>query len=238
MADDSLLGTSLDVELDGQTVTGKVTAVHADRLEVSLRIQQTAKAYIGQTAKVTLDDGRVVTFDLGERSTFTRMVVEVPLPRPSRRDEPDEPEGDERRRYFRLGVNIDVEVLEELANGKDYVRTRGTTVNLSGGGMLVDLDRPMIAGVHTFRLHLPTETLVTEGRVVKLTKGPSTRTAVEFLHMPEADRSKVVRFIFKKMRNLKEGVEEEMKKKKETGELPRYWIRRLKYYQPPKIRYW
>ena len=258
MADDALLGSAMTLVIDGQEVTGKVTGVSANQLEVTLNIRQPAKGYQGTQAVVKLGDGDDVILDLGKNGFYSSLVVVVPtfgrrLPTPelyqppasadSRR--PDDGEdgessgtgplkASERRRFFRLGIELPVEVLENVGARKEYVRASGSTINLSGGGMLLTMDKLLLAGVHHFRLHLPKETMILTGRVIRNEKGMSSTTPVEFIDLTEGERSKLIRFIFRAMRNAKDDEEE----KKRPEEAPRYWLRREKFFPPSKPRYW
>lgn len=255
MADDPLLGSSMTLVIDGQEVTGQITSVSASQMEVTLNIRQPAAGYRGTQAKVLLGDGEDVILDLGKNGFYSNLVVVVPLsrkPTPQlhqpvasrpRDTESGDEEGEssgtgplkasERRRFFRLGIDLDIDVLENVGHRKEYARAHGHTINLSGGGMLLSLDKILLAGVHHFRIHMPKETMVVMGRVIRNEKGLSSTTPVEFVDLSEADRSKLIRFIFKTMRGGKD--DEELKKQDEP---PRYWLRRQKFFQPAKPRYW
>jgi hypothetical protein len=236
---EDLLDKSVIIALDGQKVAGRVTAVHASTLEVTLTLRQPATGYVGTTGSTTLPDGEQVTFDLGRHSYYTQLVVEIPRARKAERRAQTVEVGaevpeDERRRFFRFPTDCDVEALEELPNGRDYVRARGKTLNLSGGGMLVQLDKPLLPGHYTWRVYLPNETILLPGAVIRAKKGPSLVMPVEFVGLHEVERSKLIRFIFQRMRNLKD----EVANKKKDKEEPRYWRRKEKYMTPPRPRYW
>lgn len=246
MSDDaSSIGSTLVLTVDGQKVTGRIVEVREDRLIVKVAIHQPAKGYTGVIGKAILPDGEVVKFDLGRQAHYSELIIEVPLP-----DEDDAPApapDQERRKFFRLAIELPVEVVENVGFSKEYVRTRGTTVNISGGGMLLDFDQPIIPGIYKFRLHLPNESLVLAGRVIRKPGMGGSVMPVEFIDIHEVERSKLIRLIFNRMRNLKspgeEGEEggEEGTKPAASGkgeDEPRYWRRREKFYKPGKIRYW
>lgn len=245
MSDDaSPIGASLVLTVDGQKVTGRIVEVREDRLIVKVAIHQPAKGYMGTIGKAILPDGEVVKFDLGRQAHYSELMIEVPLP-----DEDDAPAAapdQERRKFFRLAIELQVEVVENIGFSKEYVRTRATTVNISGGGMMLDFDQPVIPGVYKFRIHLPHETLVLAGRVIRKPGMGGSVMPVEFVDIHEVERSKLIRLIFNRMRNLKEGGEggegggeEGPKPAAAKGEdEPRYWRRREKFYKPGKIRYW
>ena len=156
---EELLGKSLIVTLEGQKVAGKVTAVHESAIELTLTIRQPAKGYQGVVASAALPDGEEVRFDLGRHGFYGTLVIEIPRPRDVRKaltaeTSPDEVEkpADERRKFFRLATECEVEVLETLPNGRDYLRARGRTLNVSGGGMLLEMRRPLLPGTYKFRL--------------------------------------------------------------------------------------
>lgn len=238
MADeDELLGSSLVVSIDGQKVAGRITAVHDSTLEVTLNVRQAATGYKGVLGTTVLPDGTEVRFDLGRHSHFTALVLEVPRPRAVRQAVLDTTErpAEERRMYFRLPTECEVEVIEDLGHTRNYVRARGQTINISGGGMLVQLNKALLPGEYKFRIHLPTETLMVEGAVIRNKKQAALVMPVEFVNMHEVERSKLIRFIFKRMRNIRDEV---ATKKANSSENPRYWARREKYMKPPRPRYW
>lgn len=257
MSDDTLLGSSVTLVIDGQEVAGTVTSVSHSQMEVTVNIRQPARGYSGTQARVVMGDGDDILLDLGKHSFYTTMVVVVPMhgkrrpaaplhvPSASREETDSAPDDgeetantalkpSERRRFFRLGIELEVDVLENVGARKEYVRAQGRTLNLSGGGMLLTLDKILLAGVHHFRIHLPKETMLVLGRVIRNEKGLSSTTPVEFVDLHEADRSKLIRYIFKAMRNAKDDEEEPGK----SEEAPRYWLRRQKYFAPQKPRYW
>lgn len=240
---ESLLGTTVELEIEGQRMLGEVTALHRGMAEVTVRLRHPVRDYRGVEAFARLKGAAKFAFDLTDRATYATMVVEVPLPKAlAEPASEDQPEGAERRRYYRLAVDCEVEVLENAGSDREYVRASGRTVNLSGGGMLVQLDRVILAGVHMFRLHLPDETIETPGRIIPGHKGLSQQVAIEFVDIAEALRSKVVRFVFQRMRGVKASVQAKKEKallrRDPEADKPRYLIRREKFYQPPKIRYW
>ncbi len=242
MSDDSsLLGSSMVLTLDGQKVTGKIVEVKEDRLLVRVAIHQPARGYQGVIGRAILPDGEVIKFDLGRQSHYSEMLIEVPLPADD--DKPALAPDQERRKFFRLAIELPFEVVENIGFSKEYVKARGTTVNLSGGGMLLDFDQPVLPGVYKFRVHLPTETLTLAGRVIRKTMASASITPVEFVDIHEVERSKLIRLIFNRMRNLKdpggeEGGEGQKPAAGKNEDEPRYWRRREKFYKPGKIRYW
>lgn len=239
---DELLGKSLIVALDGQKVAGRVTAVHESAIELTLTIRQPAKGYQGVLGSTTLPDGEELRFDLGRHSFYSTLVIEIPRPRNVRQALMDPGEGqgekpaEERRHYFRLATECEVEVLEELPNGRDYVRARGKTLDISGGGMKIELMKPLLPGTYKFKLHLPHETLIVAGAVIRNKKQASLVMPVEFVDLHEVERSKLIRFIFQRMRNVREDVE--AKKSSSKQDEPRYWRRQERYMKAPKPRYW
>lgn len=240
MSDESspLIGTSMVLTLDGQKVSGKVVQVYADRLVVRVSIHQPARGYQGVMGKAILPDGKAVKFDIGRQAHFSEMVVDVPLP--TVEEQTAAPE-QERRKFFRLGIELPVEVIENIGFSKEYVRSSGETVNLSGGGMLIDIDTNLLPGIYKFRLHMPTEELTLTGRVIRKPANMGAVIPVEWVDVHEMERSKLIRFIFQRMRNLKnpEAAEQEAATgEKPAKDEPRYWRRREKHYKPNKIRYW
>lgn len=318
------VGTNIVLSLDGQKVTGLVTAVQSDKLVVRLKILQPAKMYQGVRAKTSFPGGQEVQFDLGSAAYYSELLIEVPLPiglraqitpRPVAeiggqqtaaavapsvpvapeavvKDEPApveearppgvppaksrqeaiadalakpamnreeasppppppapviaKPPGDERRHYFRFAVDIPVQVVEDVGHRRDWVREEGRTMNLSGGGMLAEFDKPLPPGTYRFRIALPEEEMVMSGRVIKKGDGLTRVAAIEFIDLTEAQRSKLIRFIFNMMRNLRNvarGIDPasdggEKQEKTEKTEEKAHRLRREKYFKPTKIRYW
>jgi hypothetical protein len=307
------VGTSIVLSLDGQKVTGKVTAVQADKFVVRLTILQPAKAYQGVRATTILPDGQEVNFDLGGATYYSELLIEVPLPigtraavtprplattsgvKPSRPTEavsavadsaaetppakpvvsPDliealakpalnlvggdtgtlepvstpkpvvEKPADERRHFFRFAVNCPVDVVENVGHTRDYVREEGRTVNLSGGGMLAEFDKPLPPGTYRFRLQLPEEVMILTGRIIKKSENAGRVAPIEFVDLHESERSKLIRFIFNMMRSMQQTArgfaKDENKVPDPKTEKPKekaYWRRREKYFKSTKIRYW
>jgi hypothetical protein len=305
---EELVGTSIVLSLDGQKVTGKVTAVQADKLVVRLTILQPAKAYQGVTARTKLPGGHDVAFDLGGAAYYSELLVEVPIPvglravatprptatvasapatpaapaqpvqarpvrdiigpkeptalekakeKPALNKEPvpeapepppppksSEPPKDDRRHYFRFAVDCDVDLVENVGHTREYVRAEGRTLNLSGGGMLAEFESPVPPGNYLFRLYLNTEeAMLLKGKVIKKGDGQSRVAAIEFIDLHEADRSKLIRFIFNMMRTLKQAArglpaDEPKAEPKEKKEETRAKLRRERFFRPGKIRYW
>lgn len=308
---EGLVGTSIVLSLDGQKVTGRVTAIQADKMVVRLTILQPARAYQGVKAMARLPDGQEVAFDLGGHAYFSELLIEVPLPRSARlpvtprppaevptavepkliikkpaepreltapteaeklwesaREKPalnriaaeaeagaeappappppPKPPGDERRHYFRFAVDCQVDLVENVGHTREYVRAEGRTLNLSGGGMLAEFGQPVPPGKYRFRLYLGDEPMLLTGRVIKKGEHITRVAAIEFADLHEADRSKLIRFIFNMMRTLKQAargaiLDENAKKaepKPEREKEKAHVLRREKYFKPKKIRYW
>jgi hypothetical protein len=232
-----LIGESLIIALDGQKVAGKITAVHDTTYEVTLQIRQPAKGYTGVVASTVMPDGSAVQFDMGRHSFYSTLVIEVPRPRQARQVDSDEDKpAEDRRRFFRLATECEVEAFETLGRSGEYLRARGRTLNMSGGGMLVELNKPLLPGTYKWRVYMPNETLEVAGAVIRNKKQASLVMPVEFVDLHEVERSKLIRFIFNRMRNLRE--DNDLKKQSSAIDEPRYWRRREKYMKPPKPRYW
>ena len=240
MSEDSpLIGGTIVLTLDGQKVTGKIVEAHLDRLLVRVAIHQPARGYNGVIGRAILADGAIIKFDLGRQSHYSEMLIEVPLPDAD--DAPAPAPEEERRKFFRLGIDLPVEIVENVGFSKEYVRMSGETVNISGGGMLVDFGQPILPGIYKFRLHLPTGPLTLAGRVIRKAMTAGSIMPVEFVDIHEVERSKLIKLIFNRMRNIteEEGGEatEDHKPAKDEAD-PRYWRRREKFFKPGKIRYW
>ena len=229
--DESLLGSSVVLAVDGQKVTGKVTSVRSGAIEITLPVRQEADDLVGTDVRAELSDGTVIEATL-ERAYLANLVLELTLP--SATPPPD----DERRKFFRLGIQLDVEVLEQLEYQKgilkEFVRATGHTLNLSGGGMLVELDRALPSGTYDFRVQMPHEPLTLKGRAIRKA---GSATPIEFVGMAERDRARLIRFIFNRLRGFPDEPAGNTASSAED-ELPRHVLRRQRFFRPTKIRYW
>jgi len=109
---------------------------------------------------------------------------------------------DEKRQYFRLMVKVGVEVYDDSLARKPSVV--GQTVNLSGGGMLLALPKPLRPRVYHFRVNVPGDRLDLKGMVL-LRKGLTPGfVAVNFVGITEGLRGRIIRFIFAKLRSLRD----------------------------------
>jgi hypothetical protein len=172
-------------------------------------------------------------------------------PRPDQPEAParpasTEPPKDERRHYFRFAVDCDVELVENVGHTREYVRSEGHTLNLSGGGMQAEFDQPVPPGTYRFRVHLTEDdAMLLSGRVIKKGDTPTRVCAIEFIDLHEADRSKLIRFIFNMMRSLKQAARglpaddaKDAAKEKDKEKEKAYRSRRERFFRPGKIRYW
>ena len=176
-------------------------------------------------------------------------AAEAPAPQETRpvQKPADKPPADERRHFFRFAVDCPVEVVENIGHTREYVREAGNTLNLSGGGMLAEFASPLPPGSYRFRIHLPGDPMILPGRVIKKGDGPVGRVAaIEFTELNEGQRSKLIRFIFNMMRNLKDSVPrvepnaegEEGSHSRPREQVDRSKERRERFFKPSKIRYW
>lgn len=244
---DELIGQQVSLALEGHEVEGLVAAVKSEHMVVRVPLTLPAAQYEGVIGAVALPDGREIRFDVGLHASFIEMELKIPLKAP---DLPkQEPPASERRKFYRLACGLDVEVIEPVGYGPtggqkgfgaEIVRTRGRSVNISGGGMLCKLDQPLMPGVYAIRLHLPNESLTLSAKVIRKPLASPVFTAMEFVGINEMDRSKIIRLIFNRMRHVKEKNQKiDVPSSSRRREEPtRHQLRREKYYSPPKIRYW
>jgi c-di-GMP-binding flagellar brake protein YcgR len=237
-------GDALDVVLEGQVARSEVIAVDDTKLVVRVGIQQPALNHDGLIGRATLADGREIKFDLGKCGHYVALELTIPL---SAKDQPqEEAPAIDRRRFFRLGMELDVDVIEAYSMGNggrsfgsEIIRTRGKTVNVSGGGLLCALDQPLMPGIYTVRIYLAGETLMATAKVIRKPLASPVLTAMEFVSIHEMDRSKLIRLIFNRMRNVKSlSASSPKEKPKKKEDVSRSQARREKYFSPPKIRYW
>lgn len=244
---DDLVGQQVDLTLEGQAVRGLVAAVKSEYMAVRVPLNLPASQYEGVIGRLALPDGREVRFDVGHHAAFIEMELKIPLK--AREQVREEAPAVERRKFYRLACELDVEVIEPVGYGPaggqkgfgaEIIRTRGRSVNVSGGGLLCKLDQPLMPGVYAIRLHLPNETLTLSAKVIRKPLASPVFTAMEFVGINEMDRSKIIRLIFNRMRHVKEKTQkaEAPETARRRDEPTRHQIRREKYYMPPKIRYW
>ena len=112
------------------------------------------------------------------------------------------PVSDEKRQYYRLMVKVDVEVYDDSLARKPSVV--GQTVNLSGGGMLLALPKPLRPRVYHFRVNVPGDRLDLKGMVLLRHGQAPGLVAVNFVGITEGLRGRIIRFIFAKLRSLRD----------------------------------
>ncbi|MEB3329180.1 MAG: PilZ domain-containing protein [Candidatus Sericytochromatia bacterium] len=237
-------GDTLDVVLEGQAARSEVISVDDDQLVVRVGIHQPALSHAGLIGRAQLADGREIKFDLGQCGRYVALELTIPLA--AREQLLEEPPAIDRRRFFRLGMELDVDVIEAYgvgsggrSFGSEIIRTRGKSVNVSGGGMLCALDQPLMPGLYTVRIYLPGETVTATAKVIRKPLASPVLTAMEFVSIHEMDRSKLIRLIFNRMRNVKAlNTASPKEKAKSKDAMSRSQARREKYFSPPRIRYW
>ncbi len=112
------------------------------------------------------------------------------------------PVSDEKRQYYRLMVKVGVEVYDDSLARKPSVV--GQTVNLSGGGMLLALPKPLRPRVYHFRVNVPGDRLDLKGMVLLRSGLAPGFVAVNFVGITEGLRGRIIRFIFAKLRSLRD----------------------------------
>lgn len=244
---EELTGETVSLSMEGQTTQAMVSSVRSDHLVVRVPLSFPATQYEGVIGKIALPDGRELRFDVGRHGSFIEMELKVPLT--ATQPVAEAAPAIERRKFYRLACELDLEIIEPISYGKaggkkgfgsEIIRTRGRTINVSGGGLLCKLDQPLMPGVYAVRLHLPDETLSLSAKVIRKPLASPVFTAMEFAGINEMDRSKVIRLIFNRMRHVKDTVQKDRPKTSSwrREEPSRHQIRREKYYAPPKTRYW
>ncbi|MEB3198477.1 MAG: PilZ domain-containing protein [Candidatus Sericytochromatia bacterium] len=240
-------GERLALNLEGQEAVGEVVEMRGHNLVMRVPVRYAAQHYSGLIGRAALPDGRELRFDLGAVGHFVMLEVEIPLVAHTEPIEAAPPV--ERRKFYRLACELDLEVLESIGItggavrkgfGAEIVKTRGRTVNLSGGGLMAALDQPLMPGLYTVRIHMPQESVTVSAKVLRKPLASPVFSAMEFVNIHELDRSKIIRMIFNRMRHVrdKSNKEPERIKTKRTEGPSRHAQRREKYYSPPKIRYW
>ncbi|MEB3221900.1 MAG: PilZ domain-containing protein [Candidatus Sericytochromatia bacterium] len=237
-------GDALDLVLEGQVAQGEVVSLDDEKLVVRVGISQPALSHEGLIGRATLADGREVKFDLGRCGQYVALEITIPLG--GSQQPVEEAPSVDRRRFYRLGMELAVDVIESYtlgsggrSFGSEIVRTRGKTVNVSGGGLLCALEQPLLPGLYTVRVYLPGETLLATAKVIRKPLASPVLTAMEFVSIHEMDRSKLIRLIFNRMRNVKSlSATPPREKPKKKDDVSRSAARREKYFSPPKIRYW
>lgn len=120
----------------------------------------------------------------------------------------------ERRKYFRLPVNIEIEfvkisVEEEYEQVKDvprelfYLLKSTNTIDISGGGMKIFSEDSLKVGQKVLTiLYIPIELkiLCSVVRVEKQPKKERYKVSLKFENISERNRDKIIEFIFNQMR--------------------------------------
>lgn len=237
------VGKTLSLSLDGRPATGRVEQVDAEGLVLSVSVNEPAP---GRRVSVELPDGTRA----GEGAEARVAALELTLPwpgslvpaRPAAGAHPDEEADDvpaeQKRQHYRLAIKLAVDLIEETSSGRYQVARTGVTHNLSGGGMLVEFNPALLPGEHAFRLHLGEESLIVRGRAIRRGAAKQAILPIEFVGLRELDRSKVIRFIFNKMRNVKElTASQKALQEAAKDDVPSYKRRLERFYAPPRVRY-
>lgn len=194
--------------------------------KLSAEPRETYSSYIAAMEEETLSlaaplaAGRLVYFAKSEPVriytegvTFVSEVLErVVLPHPLliiRR--PQVVEKMQRRRFVRLEDNVPlrVRVLKpKSGSGAEVLEEfKAETRNVSGGGALFILPRPLSPGTWLeVDLFLP-EKLTCRAQVRRVTVLPEThmvQVGVEFMDLPQRDQDRIIKYIFRRQRELRQ----------------------------------
>ncbi len=111
----------------------------------------------------------------------------------------------QRRSYFRWSIVLPLHFLHSQAPNHDWLATR--TVDISGGGLCFmwkkALEQPLYLNDRLdIRLSFEQRTLQASGRIVGIRRNPAITAshivAIEFTRIREADRSRIIRYIFRR----------------------------------------
>lgn len=236
------IGGVLVLNVDGHQVRGTIKALRPGALVVGVPVRQAAKGYNGLEAVARLPGGGDVSFDMGESATFTELELAIPVPGLAMALAEDKGDGPpERRHFYRLDVELEVAILEVPPGKRPIEVARGRTTNISGGGFLAELDRPMMPGVYHLWLALPGGAVECPGRLIAKGPVPSRTMAGEFMQIPEVERSRVIRFIFQRLRKGEEKPGDptgEGKREANPSTENRSAKRRERFFKPSKPRFW
>lgn len=191
---------------------------------------------VGKPLILTIDGqpvtGEVVAVDLVPGGRYANVRVQLPVETPLVAAPVVE-----RRRYYRLALKLPVVVIVDAsAEVPARVRATGHSINLSGGGMVVALDAPLLPGIYHFRIALPDGPLDTCGQILR--GGESAQSVpVEFAGLNELGRSRLIRFIFGKMRTMHTATDVSEVTEGQASSRA-YWRQRKQPQKPTKFRYW
>lgn len=122
----------------------------------------------------------------------------------------DQIERIQRRRYFRVKINKDINylVIKEHKNEEDKPEFKDTTaIDLSGGGLLMVLDEDLeINDRLLFDLKIKEIDKLIEGKIVRIkynTDGYSKTAGIEFVDIERKDRDKIISYLFNYQRKLR-----------------------------------
>lgn len=215
------VGQMVVVRLGDGEYAGEVTLVSPDRVEVTVRLRHDPPASVPQGGgTITFGDGRQQPFSPSSLSLFTTLVIALST------DETQMPIS-EKRRFLRIDRRVPVHVRQGEGEESRLIAS-GATRDLSGGGTQLELEAPLEVGaLFQLTLFLPDESVQIPARVLRTTRqrGGSYWISMAFEGLTEAERSRIIRYIFARLRSLKGGAT--------TG------IDRQRFQLPPsKIRYW
>jgi len=173
----------------GETVEcvyfGEGSKVYMFTLKVIERVMDNIPLY-----RITIPD----SYDKIQRRNYVRVPLIVPVLYTEAQDDID-----------KLLREKTPEEVEALYRGSWL---RGSTLDLSGGGMKLNTKTPVTPGALLVLIMKADElNIAVKGRVVRCIKNmggdqPAFHSGIEFIDIPEARRDKIIGFIFERLRGM------------------------------------
>lgn len=189
------VGDEVVVLAGDQETVGKVSRVTPRGFEVSFQLKLPAGALGEGLGQLTWRSGHETLFPLADASVVGHAAVTIDLEAPA----PDQ------RAFVRLDKRLAVDVYMNTEGGEAVLAT-GSTSDLSTEGARLLLNRGLKKGESVnLALHLDEGTVEVPAEVLrhKKSKEGGHEVAVRFLLPPGEAKSRLVRFVFARMRQNK-----------------------------------
>ncbi len=173
-------------------VVGKVSRVTPRGLEVAFQVKLPAGALGEGLGHLTWRSGRETLFQLADADVtgLAKVMIDLEAPAP------------EQRAFIRLDKRLAVDVYMNTEGGEVLLAT-GSTADLSTDGARLLLNRGLKKGeAVNLALHLDEGTIEVPAEVLRHKKGRdgSHEVAVRFLLPPGEAKTRLVRYVFARMR--------------------------------------
>lgn len=193
------IGQLVVVTLGTDEYAGEVLHVDENEVRVAIKMRVPAKGVLPSGGTVTWVDGRQQPFSPPQAECLATIEITLPLNFVATAERPPE-----QRRFVRLERRVAVDLSELTPPGR--LLSSGYTIDFSGGGAKLELNRPVQEGAnYLMTLYLPEEVFRLEINILRVKREDAVSVcAVRFENISEADRSKIIRSIFSRLRSLRD----------------------------------